>query len=300
MENNGIIPSEVLNDVFPGDQWQPEPAARYNAVNALLRQGYSPQRTEYCGLQDQGGVVNLLNVSDTLLPVYGPVELILSGRADNIIDFRNPMIYGGPVKNIDCRWGVALENIEPGHAGPVQISGITFLHGVEKAADHFVTVIPLPNGGAQYEFAGQGRAEVLYADDYKRAVISLGTSAARYSYDGMFAVKDNGSGSFTIKGGITDIDDSSKPGQHFIDDMTITPPDSDKLVYILLVASFEAGSWKLSYKTTEDENYYIPGRQIFWHLAYYRGFDHSTGFARDLTQLWQGGMICFRDRFYIS
>ena len=36
--------SGVLHDVAPGDPWQPEPAALYNAVNELLRQEHAPSQ----------------------------------------------------------------------------------------------------------------------------------------------------------------------------------------------------------------------------------------------------------------
>ena len=38
----------IFNDVLPGDPWQPEPAARYNAVNELLRQEhFTPPRRPF-------------------------------------------------------------------------------------------------------------------------------------------------------------------------------------------------------------------------------------------------------------
>ena len=40
-----------FNDIAPGSQWQPEPAARYNAVNRLLSQGenFFPQNSDSSG-----------------------------------------------------------------------------------------------------------------------------------------------------------------------------------------------------------------------------------------------------------
>lgn len=300
MENYDTIPFESLNDVIPGEPWQPEPAARYNAVNALLRRGFTENAPPPYITANTESIVNLFNISQKTLAIQSPVELLMVyENASKIIDERNPMIYGTLLEHHDCRWGIALENIAPGHAGPVQISGLAVIFNVQKTVNKFVTVIPRPWGG-EYEFAEHGRAEVIYADDFKRAVISLGTSSSS-GYNGMFAVKDNADGTFTIKGGITDLDSSDWPGRHRIEDTVFTPPDVDRnYIYILLVATFQNGAWKLSYKTTEDENFYIPGKQMYWHLAYYRGFDPDTGLARELTQLWQGGMICFRDRFYLS
>ena len=44
---------------------------------------------------------------------------------------------------------------------------------------------------------------------------------------------------------------------------------------------------------------YEPGKKIYWELARYSGVDHY-GYLVDFQQLWQGGMINFRDRYYIE
>ena len=43
--------------------------------------------------------------------------------------------------------------------------------------------------------------------------------------------------------------------------------------------------------------HYVPGEVMCWDLARYRGIDDS-GHIYDLVQLWQGGPINFKDRYY--
>ena len=65
----------IFNDVLPGDPWQPEPAARYNAVNELLRQ--ERFTTPAAPLWSRGELtcINVLNTSDQPLLFNRAVQI---------------------------------------------------------------------------------------------------------------------------------------------------------------------------------------------------------------------------------
>ena len=296
--NKETVPFEALVDVVPGEPWQPEPAARYNALNELLRQGSSGENT-YGGwniLSDTS--VNLVNVSDKTIKIYSPVEILPYDRHyPYYLDFRNLQIYGQPVQNLDCIWGVAMENIAPKHAGPVQIAGVAFLYGVKGTPERFIDVVPQVDGSVQYEYAKSGRAELLFIDDNERAAVLLGPRGSNV-YNGLFAVIDNGDRSFTIKGGWTDVRDERG---YWIDDTVFTPSSSGGGRICLAADWGDSNYWTFSYVSDLNiESHYIPGRRIFWELARYDGFSDKTGKALNLRQTWQGGMINFKDRWYLS
>ena len=307
-----IPPYGNFNDVLPGDLWQPEPAARYNAVNELLRresmavQPTAPAVNSHCLLQ-------IFNPTENPFPPGSPVQTdtFFAPEGYGHIDRRNLHAYGRPVGDERAVWGVALEEIRPLHSGPVQMAGVALLKDIQGK---YYNAIELRNGSeliesknnfiyagldGKYHLAQWGRAEILWYDEWSRdAVVLLG--GRRYPYSGMFAVTDNGNRTLTVKAGETDL--SGYPaGMARIDDTVIPATVSGQDNYISLNASRLNGEryyWQLEVKHGDAPNaHYVPGEVMCWDLARYRGIDDS-GHIYDLVQLWQGGPINFKDRYY--
>ena len=296
-----------FSDVLPGDPWMPEPAARYNAVNELLRQ--EKNFADNSGPPpDNSCIISVCNVSEQSLPSGQAVQVDSEFAKEVYLSEREPYLFGKPVENEYSPWGVALETIPPGKSGPVQFSGIALLRSV-KGAYYNIS----PNGDPMHRFAEsrndfvfagrdglfhpghRGRAQILWYD-YKRtkhAIVLLG--AEDHYYSGMFAVLDNGNGTMTVKGGFSDLYEVT--GYGMIQD-TVIPIESDSPRYVHLTAEPDFIHWKLGIMQTGKPNgAYIPGERLCWDLARYWGKD-SFGYARNLVQLWSGGIINFKERYY--
>ncbi|MBQ9754508.1 MAG: hypothetical protein IJV93_07145 [Lentisphaeria bacterium] len=313
----------ALQDVLPGDIWQPEPAARYNAVNDLLRQEQAdpgvpvPVTGSEC-------IITVCNATEKTFSIGSAVQLDTSfvpDPEDTRLWHRNIRAYGRPVENEYSIWGVALDNIHPESSGPVQISGAAMIRNplgeFEKSykynyyagtsrtvRNNFI----FPGRDGRYHFGKRGGAEVIWYDKYSGwTLVRLG--AKDHSYTGMFAVIENGDGTLTVKGGETDLTHSGtvtvpeSGSEFFVPDTVIKVEggQADGRV-IVLQATYNTADqpWKLEILASDYlPHCYEPGKKIYWELARYSGVDHY-GYLVDFQQLWQGGMINFRDRYYIE
>ena len=305
-----IPPYGNFNDVLPGDPWQPEPAARYNAVNELLRQG-SMSGTQTAPAVGTHCILHIFNPTGECLGLGTPVQ-IDSGfvpEGGGHIDRRNLHAFGKPVENEYSVWGVALEEIRPRHSGPVLLSGVALLRDIQgkyhnafelrdgsqaiETRNNFIHAAP----DGKYHFAQWGRAEILWYDELTRdAVVLLG--GRRRQYSGMFAVLDNGNGTLTVKAGETDLR-GYPAGLARIDDTVVKAEVSGQWNYISLTASRkDSTTWELGIRHgTSAYAHYTPGEMMCWDLARYTGID-ETGHIYNLVQLWQGGPINFKDRYF--
>lgn len=308
-----IPPYGTLNDVLPGTPWQPESAARYNAVNELLKQEPRPLTETPFVSPAADTTVKVCNASEKMLSVSSIVQLDTGFINDEnyIITRRNSYLFGKSVEQLNCFWGIALDNIPPGQWGSVQISGIAVVdpprgeyeslrtspYGKEPVRNNFVFA---GTDGALH-FGTRGEAQVLsYCPGNRKAIIRLGVSSPRYT--GMFAVLENGDGTLTVKGGETDLVSSDVYqyfGGAFIGDTQL--PAENRGSVICLVAKYKNLSWQLSVEQFRDStrDIYIPGEQIFIELARYYGVD-EWGYLRDFQQLWQGGMVRFKERYFVE
>ena len=300
-----IPPYGVLNDVFPGDPWQPEPAARYNAVNALLRQEFheTPQVQEFP--VSNPALVDVLNTSEKLLPRGSAVQIDTGAASghDSVLPESDLYVCGKPVDNEESVWGVALEDIPPGGGGPVQLYGVVALkdvlgqnpaHGPAGFILDSKSKFVYAGLDGRFHFGNRGRAEVLWYDWGNDLTVVM-LNALSFRYAGMFAVLDNGDGTFTVTGGTTDLYNASD-----LED-TVLPIDRNGTL-VCLTAVLENTAWKLGVEITasrDGANLCIPGEKIVMPLARYNGVDNS-GHCNDLVQLHHGGMVSFREIYYIE
>lgn len=298
--------------VTPGAPFVPS-AARENAINEMLNAFNGIDGRWWGGPIRHDTTLYVANNTDKTLGIGTPVQTdtFFAPEGFGHIDQRNPCAYGGPVTDKRAVWGVALEEIKPNEAGPVQMYGVALLKDIQGK---YYNALELRDGSelvesknnfiyagldGKYHFAQWGRAEILWYDEWSRAAFVL-LGGRRYPYSGMFAVTDNGNGTLTVKAGETDL--SGYPaGMARIDDTVIPATVSGQDNYISLNASRLNGEryyWKLEVKHGKGPNaHYVPGEVMCWDLARYRGIDDS-GHIYDLVQLWQGGPINFKDRYY--
>lgn len=288
------VPVEALNDVLPGSPWQPEPAARYNALNALLRQEGSALPAEPAPCRGSEVLLPVCNITDELLPGNKAVEISPDPRPGTGINSLRPMLFGQAVSE-ECRfWGIATEDIAPGHGGLVQVGGAAVIRSVHGTPDRYI--VPKPDG--YFHFASTGRAEVIYRTSSSLlpdAMIYLGGGGNEGGYTGMFRVTENGTESVTIGGGMVIL--SFNEQIISMEGATLSRPGFSGPVYVLLNAVRTGGTWN-TYFSVEGASLsagYVPGERICWQLARL-----TYGDRYPFVQMWQGGVIDFTTRYFLS
>jgi hypothetical protein len=310
--NEIIPPYGFLNDVLPGDPWQPEPAARYNAVNELLKKEFSTGQSKgFFFHQSSSGFLTVKNTSDKEIVSGSAVKIDTDCAVTGFsrIAFNDPFVCGHPMTDSKGFWGLASEKIAPGHAGVVQISGAAVIRNLKGAYTFPDKPVNTTWKRNEYVFTGNdgtfhlgshGRARVLFYDkDSRCAIVLLGECSP--AYDGMFAVSDNGDDTLTVKGGITDLDKFYSSASSFAETTLPVVIHNSEWHYVCLIAAWSEGRWQLSVDIHRypDSYFYIPGEKIFIPLARYMGA-RDDGYVRDLVQLHQGGIVNFRERYYIE
>ena len=286
------VPVEALNDVLPGSPWQPEHAARYNALNALLRQEESASPAESSLSRGSEVLLPVRNITEEVLPGSRAVEICPAPQPGLGIDFLRPMLFGRAVTDGSQFWGIATEDIAPGHGGLVQVGGVAVVRGVRGTPNRYV--VPKPDG--DFHFSPSGRAEVLYyvPGGQDQAVIYLGGGGAA-GYTGMFGVTENEDNTVSVGGGM--VLTSFNYGFQTIEGTTLQRPVvENQFQYVVLNALYRPAGWQLyfSIEAGDINRGYIPGEQVCWHLA------RLSVRPFPFVQLWQGGMIDFSSRYYIS
>lgn len=310
--NEIIPPYGFLNDVLPGDPWQPEPAARYNAVNELLKKEFSSETVSSFPRQGSSGFLTVKNTSDKEILLGSAVKIDTECAVFGFsrIDCNDPFVCGAPMTDGKGFWGLAVEKIRPGHAGIVQVSGVAVIRDLKGPRTFYETPFDservkkneyvFPGQDGLFHLGSHGTARLLFYDkDSCNAVVLLGSSS--YSYSGMFAVSDNGNGTLTVKGGATDLDSFYSSTAHFEDTVLPVVSESSEWHYVCLIAGWKEGRWSLSADIHRypDSYFYAPGEKIFVPLARYAGI-REDGYISGLVQLHQGGAVFFRERYYIE
>jgi len=174
-----------MNGVFypnvkPNQNWAPEPAQRYNDVNALLSQ-FGPTGAGRSG----HGMANRT--------VYSAVNrtgaIIAEGMAVEPSggDLENDELV--PVKlsaaGTSAPWGVLLTRLAPGEIGPVLMTGVaTVTLSVALPAG---TAYVAPGTGGRFTAATSGRAQVIATKDLS-AIIIIGSGGGDSSNETEFVI----------------------------------------------------------------------------------------------------------------
>ena len=321
--------SNIFKDVLPGEPWQPEPAARYNAVNELLRQENNINSAHLTAVAGNQCCINVFNTSNRLLDFRKAVQIDTDfAGPENLINLSDPYVCGKPVEDEECFWGIALENIPPGKAGMVQIAGVFSLPEVWGARSYqlsyngnpepFYQNYINPRKDGAFELNNRGRARVLWWQTTRkenqgntpkagRAVVLLNTPDS-YIYDGMFAVKDKGNGNLFVKGGLTDLvlgQFADKVATLEDSEVSINPHNDP--MYVHLVATKGNGGiydWTLKAVNSVTANgmeMYQPGQTMVWPLARYNSATYYNDHYSPVTLIQlQYGPVNFRERYYLE
>lgn len=141
------FPDTVTGDLIPA-----ESAARYNAVNALLRTGAVPTVTPSAAAVKTGLTVDICNVSDAPVGTFCAVAFTGTVRRQSSGIAQLPGFEVIPAANCDLPWGIATSAITPGAWGTAVISGATPAYFARKSSgepyrlDAGIKVVPTAAG----------------------------------------------------------------------------------------------------------------------------------------------------------
>lgn len=304
---------DIFNDVLPGDPWQPEPAARYNAVNELLRQ----ENYTEPGVSPRGAgifsCVNVINTSDRPIFENKPVQIETEFAGENDrINKSDPYVCGRPLEKEHSFWGLSLERIDPGKAGVVQIAGAAYIRlvrGQRFVYDSYKkdqllcrNDFVLAGMDGSFHILNRGQARLLWHDPVQESAIVLLNSPSS-SYDGMFAVIDNGDRTLTVKGGCSDLKRSLYTQEaSVLEECQVPIFTMSWSTWVCLTAVRNSeGGWELGVENSSYRsgyNLYIPGEKMVWPLASYISADVS-GYVNGLVQLHYGA-VNFKERYFVE
>lgn len=172
-------------DVKPGDDWKPEPAPRYNAVNRMLGDlGYSGAGRGAPGIENFN-IVSAVNRHTAAIAAGMAVEAV-SAPADADV----PVIPVKPSAGASgAFYGVALDTLEPGDVGRMLLTGVTTVQLSSAPAAGTQYVEPDSANPGKFKAATGGRARVLVTAD-TTATVMLGGGGGDSGYNGYFKIID--------------------------------------------------------------------------------------------------------------
>lgn len=182
-------------DVKPGDDWKPEPAPRYNAVNRMLGDlGYSGAGRGAPGIENFN-IVSAVNRHTAAISAGMAVEAV-SAPADADV----PVIPVKPSAGASgAFYGVALDTLEPGDVGRMLLTGVTTVQLSSAPAAGTQYVEPDSANPGKFKAATGGRARVLVTAD-TTATVMLGGGGGDSGYNGYFKITDASEGdAFKVK-----------------------------------------------------------------------------------------------------
>lgn len=170
-------------DVKPGDDWKPEPAPRYNAVNRMLGDlGYSGAGRGAPGIENFN-IVSAVNRHTAAISAGMAVEAV-SAPADADV----PVIPVRPSAGASGTfYGVALDTLEPGDVGRMLLTGVTTVQLSSAPAAGTQYVEPDSANPGKFKAAIGGRARVLVTAG-TTATVMLGGGGGNSEYNGYFKV----------------------------------------------------------------------------------------------------------------
>ena len=258
----------------PGDSWQPESAARFNAVNETLC-GFGTIGPASFASEDSGGTDSLLckNVSDSTIPAGSYVTLSYLEQQTGDL-FANICAMKPGVLS-PC--GVVTDDCPPGEYAEVKISGIVQAKISPAPPDVMVIPSPLPDGMTFVNLNSCG------SDVYRNYFKVSATGFAAGGTISKVCIYDGGDpASYTA--GVTDIDTVSRTElEHdFITGTTI---------FLCLEVKQNADGSKY-FSHTFEVNPVENDKKPMVCLA-------QIGRNNTVIQRWTGGKIWWRERFII-
>ena len=183
--------------ISPGDKFRPN-AEKENAISRLLDKAQGPAFIQSAFLPEERSVSLAINVSGDVIPAGSPVELVKDPEGESASLIETPAILVTKKRNGSSGlWGIALEELQAGALGPVQLHGVSICTEVQGEKLDFVDANE--NG---FFYSNSGAARVLKSNaEEKSALVFLGGA---WGYDGFFAVQFDGETFSVVDGGDPD------------------------------------------------------------------------------------------------
>lgn len=270
-----------FSDKVPGEIWQPESAARYNAVNAMLRNagnaaGNEAEGNSYC-------LLDFCNASSSVIPAFSAAA-VAGDHGDSDLRCRFSRQHGAavvdaqPAEDDSLPWGIALDTVEPGKTGVMAVCGIV--------PAHFSGTGKMLTPSSAGLIAGEsGSARVILLPDEKSdpalpGLILLGTgTVAKGEYYGVFKLEAvssakvkiiNGRNPQSIYCGFTDV-----PGLSSIPVQTLEIDDAgSQRIFLVFFYDESTATYSAEFRTS------VPEESVFYLLLGI--FDRGI-----VTQVWQ-------------
>lgn len=183
--------------VSQGDKFRPN-AKKENALSRLLNGVSNISPGNFFQAPEERSVSLAINVSGDVIPAGSPVELVKDPEGESASLIETPAILVTKKKNGSSGlWGIALEELQAGALGPVQLHGVSICTEVQGEKLDFVDANE--NG---FFYSNSGAARVLKSNaEEKSALVFLGGDCG---YDGFFAVQFDGETFSVVDGGDPD------------------------------------------------------------------------------------------------
>lgn len=282
--------------ISPGDKFRPS-AEKENSISRLLEGVNNPFSPSMGIFPEESSVTLSYNVGGSPIKAGAPAEIVKDFDGAPELSSDCPAVLVRKIYDFKpITWGVALDYISPGEIGSVQLQGVCVFSGVE--GDYALPKINVSEEG-KFVYSSTGPARIL------RRSISEGVAVAFLErpsgYNGMFAVRYNGNGKLEINGGYTDLNFKEKGGVGMFYVEPATVPIEFKRATVVLAARYnsERQWWETEFMQSDYPwaNVYIPGEQIYMELANYTYYE---GHSCTIEQLWQGGMLPFKSRYFVE
>ena len=296
-----------FENVNPGDQWRPEPAARYNAVNDLLNAVPSPSENRQTRLADRrGALVVLAAASGAVIEQYQPVYLGSGATVKNSLD-RADVVF--PLADSGGVWGIAQQAASGGTVDvclqgltPAKVSGGGIVPGTRLAPASGGFLVSADAGEARaFEAhnnasdgvilvqlaAGGGAAGGYEYNSYFKLTLSTGDTPAITIADGA-----TGSNSIAVVNGYTTYSiapytDPARTGRNALYFLMYTPvqydssgqPTSSGATLVISSLYATGSSPSLPSGGTSGAYYYQLGRLLWSNGAAQVVQDHTAGVA---------------------
>ncbi|MBO5668588.1 MAG: hypothetical protein J6S43_05635 [Lentisphaeria bacterium] len=249
----------LFSDTAPGSVFQGESAARYNAVNSLLRSALFPAAET--GRNPANFRLDFINASAQDISAFSPVAI--TGVSDDIPEYHSSgcidglaVVAGIPAADETLPWGIALEDVAPGQLGMLAFSG-----SVPAIFSGSGTFVAVSNG--QLCAGNGGSARVLATcptgpdGELHPGLLLLGGSgiaAPENEYNGIFKLQSlsgsslkivNGSAPDSPYCGYTDI-----PGCNAIPETVLTLPENKgSMIYLCFAYDSVSKSYSWSFES---------------------------------------------------
>lgn len=284
-----------FQDVVPGEERQAESAARYNAVNQLLRRSFSGSGD--FGQHISGRSVEFCNISTQVIPCFAAVSVTGTYSGSEVQwHWSRPdghaLVCGVPAENELQLWGISMDEVAPGEFGTLIVSGLApayFPAGCRQ-------VSPSPSGLN----AGNGAEVVADVCEYAGGeslpgIILLGRSRENSAYNGVFKLQRVSSTELEIVYGrdpernycgFTDV-----PGWDVIPKTKlILPENKDHLIYLTFFYDPDARVYSAEFLTE------IPDEAVFYrNIGTFR-----NGMVSQALDIGSSETLIFGNEWYLS